>query len=156
MYMNLDNCMYMVHTRSWIYMHVCTWHIHVHECTCYVWTWYRDICTSSQPMLRYRIHQSCTGSVHTGIYMLRMAMPGGDMYSVMICIYMVHTRTYNVQTCTYVVHRLYIWYAYTTMLCSAVLWHEQLMKYVCTTHNQCYGTGFPNPVHTVFKQGYTC
>ena len=51
---------------------------------------------------------------------------------------------------------VYIWYAFTTMVCSAVLWHEQLMKYVCTTHNQCYGTGFPNPVHTVFKQGYTC
>ena len=43
-----------------------------------------------------------------GIYMLRMAMPGGDMYSVMICMYMVHTCTYNVQTCTYVVHRLYM------------------------------------------------
>ena len=70
--------------------------------------------------------------------------------------YMVHTRTYNVQTCTFAVHRFYIWYAYTTMVCSVVLWHEQLMKYVCTTHNQCYGTGFPNPVQAVFMQGYTC
>ena len=45
--------------------------------------------------------------------------------------YMVHTRTYNVLTCTYVVHRFYIWYAYTTMVCSAVLWHELLtgMRY---------------------------
>ena len=88
--------------------------------------------------------------------MLRMAMPGGDMYSVMICMYMVHTCTYNVQTCTYVVHRFYIWYAYTTMVCSTVLWHELLMCYVCTTHNQCYGTGFTNPVQAGFKQGYTC
>ena len=69
--------------------------------------------------------------------------------------YMGHKRTYNVQTCTYVVHRFYIWYAYTNMVCSAVLWHEQLMKYVCTTHNQCYGTGFANPVHTELIQGYT-
>jgi hypothetical protein len=70
--------------------------------------------------------------------------------------YMVHTRTYNVQTCTFLVHRLYIWNAYTTMVCSAVVWHELLMCYVCTTHNQCYGTGFTNPVQAGFKQGYTC
>ena len=57
-------------------------------------------------MLWYRIQPFCTGSVHTGIYMLRMAMPGEDMYSVMICICMVHTRMYHVcvHTCTYVVH----------------------------------------------------
>ena len=56
MYMHIDNCMYMVHTRLWIYIYVCTWYIHVHECTIYVWTWYRNVCTSSQPHFTY--HQA--------------------------------------------------------------------------------------------------
>ena len=74
----------------------------------YIYCFYRVAGSSQGQLWSSPLGGGNVAALWAGIYMLRMAMPGGDMYSVMICIYMVHTCTYNVQTCTYVVHRLYM------------------------------------------------
>ena len=74
----------------------------------YIYCFYRVAGPSQGQLWSSPLGGGDVAALWAGIYMLRMAMPGGDMYSVMICIYMVHTRTYNVQTCIYVLHRLYM------------------------------------------------